>query len=102
MTNAQLLQKLWLHSREEDSGDSIIYRPESYKFPPARGREGMEFLAGGVYSEISPGPADRRARRPGTWTLTGDSILTIRVDGAADVIYQLVEVSGERLVLRRG
>ena len=56
----------WLHSREEDTDDVEVYRPESWDFPPARGRRGIEFCPGGELRLIGPGPGDRPETRPGT------------------------------------
>src|SRR5260370_746002 len=37
----QLLQRRWMHSREEDTATEMVFRPASYHFPPARGRTGF-------------------------------------------------------------
>jgi len=39
----------WTHSREEDRADILVYRPKDYPFPPARGREGLEFRKNGEF-----------------------------------------------------
>jgi hypothetical protein len=37
----------WMHSHEEDTDATEIYRPAEYAFPPARGRIGYEFIPDG-------------------------------------------------------
>ena len=32
----------WIRSREEDTGDIEVYRPEGFAFPPSFGRDGFE------------------------------------------------------------
>jgi hypothetical protein len=49
------LFRRWMHSHEEDEGDLRVYRPASYKFPPARGRRGLEFKPDGELVLYGPG-----------------------------------------------
>ena len=35
------LEGTWLVSREENSGDTLVYRLNTYAFPPSRGRTGF-------------------------------------------------------------
>lgn len=30
---AELVDKTWLHSFEEDAGDTVVYRPNTFEFP---------------------------------------------------------------------
>lgn len=57
----------WLHSREEDAGDVQVYRPETWDFPPARGRRGLEVGEDGELRLLAPGPDDRPQAVPGGW-----------------------------------
>ena len=70
----------WYHSHEEDREDLKFYRPESYSFPPSRGRTGFKLLPDGsaIYKSIGPNdvPRDNKAN----WELSKDStnlLLTI-------------------------
>ena len=48
----------WVHSREEDSGDIEVYRPDGFAFPPAFGRDGFEMRVDGEFIQDDIGPAD--------------------------------------------
>ena len=49
----------WLHAREEDSPDELVFRPEGYPLPLARGREEIELGEDGSFVARGPGPDDR-------------------------------------------
>jgi hypothetical protein len=55
---AQLVDKTWLHSYEEDAGDTVVFRPNTYDFPPSRGRTGFMLEAGGVIKRYEIAPTD--------------------------------------------
>ncbi len=59
----------WVHSREEDSGGILAYRPRGFPFPPAFGRDGFELRPDGTFIQFDPGPADGIVRIPGRWEL---------------------------------
>lgn len=50
------LFRLWLQSPEEQTDDILVFRPDGYELPRARGREKMEFKDGGefIYHQIAP------------------------------------------------
>lgn len=58
-TSDKALYKKWIHSYEDDEGDVKAYRPDTYKFPPARGRSGMSFKENGEFIKHNIHPADR-------------------------------------------
>jgi hypothetical protein len=94
------LTQRWLHSREEDSGNQIVYRPATYEFPPARGRTGFELRPDGSMIDIGIGPTDRRAEASGTWSLAGDRLILRGSAGAtSERSTRILAVSPERLVL---
>jgi hypothetical protein len=84
-----------MHSHEEDTDDRMVFRPASYRFPPARGRTGFELKEDGALVEHGIGPTDRRTQSPGRWTLEGK---TLRVGGRA---YTIVSLDRDRLVVRK-
>lgn len=49
----------WVHSREEDYDEIQVYRPSSYSFPPARGRDGFEIKSTEEFIEYGIGRDDR-------------------------------------------
>lgn len=89
--NQASIQGSWTHSFEEDQGDVLVYRPtQGFAFPPARGRETLEFGAGGELTERMPGPDDRPRDRAGNWTALGMN--RFRLGGATDAPGRAIEV----------
>lgn len=81
----------WTHSFEEDQGDVQVYRPtHSFAFPPARGRDTLEFAEGGELTERTPGPDDRPRDRAGRWTALGMN--RFRLGDTADTASRIIEV----------
>lgn len=78
----------WLHAREEDpeDGDELVFRPEGYPLPLARGREEIELRedADGGFVARAPGPDDR-------------PLATSELDD-----YYVAELVEDRLTLKRG
>ena len=78
---------LWLHAREEDpeDADELVFRPEGYPLPLARGREQIELREDGRGGFVAraPGADDR----PET---------TSELDG-----YYVAELQPDRLTLKR-
>lgn len=70
----------WWHSQEENTYPITenIYRPDSYNFPPARGRKGLEFLPNGDFVYHYPGPTDIPMTTEGKWSMFGNSRIFIR------------------------
>ncbi len=62
----ELYQK-WHHSFEEDKNDIMVFRPETFNFPPARGRSGMEFKDDGTFIQIKVGSTDVNQSIKGEW-----------------------------------
>jgi hypothetical protein len=92
----------WLHSFEEDEGDIRVYRPESFAFPRARGRPGIEFRPNGEFVDLSVGPADANLPALGSWDLEGPGQIAIRFDEPARSAQRLdvVELQPGLLKLR--
>ena len=78
---------LWLHAREEDpdDADELVFRPEGYPLPLARGREQIELRddGRGGFVARAPGADDR----PETTSELDD--------------YYVAEVQPDRLTLKR-
>jgi hypothetical protein len=71
----QCIQKSWLHSMEEDTDEVVVYRPEDYPLPPARGRVGFQFLPGGYLVYHGFGPSDEELLEHGRWEQPGQPII---------------------------
>ncbi|MBF9219885.1 hypothetical protein [Hymenobacter ruricola] len=90
----------WLSSREEDRGDTLVYRPNTYKFPPSRGRTGFAFKEFGRFEQFDIAPTDGLAGHPGTWVIDGTNKVRIHLDEGQEPDYTLEVVSLKNKVLK--
>ncbi len=77
---------LWLHSHEEDTGSTKVYRPAGYAFPRSRGRTAMELRPDGTYIQYDSGPDDRGRAVEGRWEDVGEGLVrttVTRIDGSS-------------------
>jgi hypothetical protein len=93
--DVKALCRHWVHSHEEDSDTEMVFRPASYKFPPARGRKGFELKPDGTLIDHGIGPTDRRTKSKGKWKLEGEEL---RVGERA---MKIVGIDRQRLVVRK-
>jgi hypothetical protein len=96
------LQQRWIHSHEEDTPAGKVFRPASYKLPPARGRRSFELKPDGRLVTRDIGPDDRGVTTEGTWALEGGDVLRMRLASGRERVYRIADASGDRLVLRGG
>jgi hypothetical protein len=68
---------LWGHSREEDGDGITVYRAQGFAFPPARGRDFIEFFADGTVRFYGAGPDDRTRAVMGEWRKVGGDIFEV-------------------------
>ena len=76
----------WMRSQEEDKDPDaswLLYRPDSYDFPPARGRSGFTLLKDGTFTLIQPSPVDGRQEKSGKWTMGAPGFFRISVPGSS-------------------
>ncbi len=66
-----VLQQTWLHAHEEDHGDTVVYRPNTYAFRPSRGRTGFQIEPNGVLTQYDIAPTDGLEKRAGKWRIEG-------------------------------
>ncbi|WP_422930159.1 hypothetical protein [Singulisphaera sp. PoT] len=71
------IYRVWVHSDEEDTEDFEVYRPESFDFPPARGRDGFEVKRGGAFVLREIGPADGIEEVDGKWEFKPADALSV-------------------------
>ena len=69
----------WVHSFEEDTATSRVYRPRSYEFPLARGREGFELRSTGEYVRYDIARRDGNVAMQGSWKRVGPAKLEVVV-----------------------
>lgn len=95
----------WIHAWEEDTGETIIFRPADYPLGPSRGREGYEFQTGGILVYHGFGPADAPLTSVGEWGWhSGDLIHLVINDpeGASiDEVLRIVSCDAETLQVER-
>jgi hypothetical protein len=80
---ASELLRTWRHSQEEDQGAVQVYRPATYAFPPARGREGYTFAPGGQLTKLAIAPTDGALPLPGHWRWVNARALHLTFDDSS-------------------
>ena len=102
ITNA-LLGKTWLHSHEEDRGDTLIYRPNTFDFPPARGRTGFTLEADGHFRQYDIAPTDGLEEKPGRWVMRDGNFLDVTFPNKTSTDYEveILEAAPEMLKVKR-
>ena len=99
---AELLQKRWIHSHEEDSDTEMVFRPASFKFPPSRGRAGFDLKRNQSYIDIGIAPADGPVESTGTWKLQDNQLQLFKPSSPAPSrTLSIVTVDKDRLVVRK-
>lgn len=94
------LEGTWLHAHEEDQGDVQVYRPNTYAFPPSRGRTGFQFDHNGLFTQLDIAPTDGLESHKGQWKAEGSTRVRISLDDKKDPDYSLEIVSLEKGVLK--
>lgn len=94
------LFQMWFHSREEDAGGMMVYRPADYEFPPARGRRGLEIMADGSFVLYDIAPTDGGLPVPGRWEALGVDHIRMRFDDPRRASFVLRIVSCNKRMLR--
>lgn len=89
----------WIHSHEEDSASSRVYRPSSYDFPLSRGREQWDLRADRSAVHYAIAPADGHEKRVGTWAYSDGKQLSITLS-TGNYYYEVEHVDSTRLVMR--
>ena len=92
----------WIYSFEDNKDGLEAYRPDSYEFPPARGREGWKFEENGTAKKQAIGPTDVYVTKEGKWTFSQENdknTLTISLDNQKTT-YEIVSVSDSILFVR--
>ena len=97
------LRRRWVHSHEEDTDTTSVYRPADAGLPPARGRTGFEFHPDGRVTLLGIAPADGTVESTGRWTVETGSV--IRIDGLPGpgdpLVLTVLSCDDDRLVVER-
>jgi hypothetical protein len=78
---AELLGQTWLHSYEEDQDDVLVYRPNTYDFPPSRGRTGFILEREGVAKQYVIAPTDGLEEQIGIWEFRDKNMVLVHIQG---------------------
>jgi hypothetical protein len=99
-SSLKALEGTWLNAHEENRGDTLVYRPNTYKFLPARGRTGFAIEPYGRFTQFDIAPTDGLEGRDGTWTATGPHSLRIHLEDGNTPDYTLEVISLKNKVLK--
>jgi hypothetical protein len=93
----------WMHSHEEDTDTTEIYRPAEYAFPPARGRTGYEFLPDGQAVYLGIAAADGSTYVRGRWQLEASDRVSVTMEDPRikSVVLRVLGCAPDKLVLSR-
>jgi len=95
-----LTDRVWMRSHEEEQGPVRLYRPQNYPFPPARGREGLEFRSDGTFDYLTPGRGDKPVSNTGRWRSAPNDPIRITANIGGTVIeLKIVELKDDMLRL---
>lgn len=100
----QAIFRSWKHSREEDCGGVLVFRPsDTFDFPPAFFRDEMTFRENGRFSLTRPGPADAPQTSLGTWQALGSDRIRIEFANPQQrpLNIQIVAIDETVLMIRR-
>jgi hypothetical protein len=100
----EALHQHWVHSHEEDTADTMVFRPFDYDFPLSRGRASFELQSEGKLMQHGGiAPDDRTQRTPGRWELQGDDKLAFYTEQSAQPsrVLQIKSIDKDRLVVKK-
>ena len=100
MTLPSQIFRRWTHSREEDRADILVYRPKDYPFPPARGREGLEFRENGEFIRYQIGATDRSLGVPGRWSIQNTNMVEVQFPNQSVSSYTLTILECDEQILK--
>ncbi len=92
----------WIHSREEDTPDEMVFRPPDFAFPPSRGRAGIELRSDNACIGSGIGATDVGRVRNGQWHVdeTDDRQIRIDFDDGREVMV-VTSVAPDKLTIRK-
>jgi len=101
--DASALAQGWLHSHEEDTGDTMVFRPSSFKLGPSRGRAGFDLKPDGELVESRIAAVDGSLKQAGRWKLSETGKLYFyREDPAKPArVLEIESLSKDKLVVKR-
>ncbi|GAB2530303.1 hypothetical protein GCM10027189_07680 [Rufibacter soli] len=99
---AAVYGKTWLHSYEEDSAEVRSYRPNTFDFPPSRGRTGFSLLENGTFVRYGIAPTDGLEEQPGRWKAHGKNEIQVQYDNPSNApeTLEIISVTEDKITLR--
>ena len=93
----------WMHSFEEDNEGIMVYRPDEYDFPRARGRDGIEFRSDGVFIYWGIGPTDAPRGINGHWRVESSGRVLVSFEGNVQPsrILEILQIDAGILKVRQ-
>ncbi|UOQ65410.1 hypothetical protein [Hymenobacter volaticus] len=95
-----LIGRTWLFSYEGSKDGVDVYRPNTYAFPPSRGRVGFRFDPDGQFTQLHIAPTDGLEAHEGTWTPLSNTLFYISFNDNKGANYKLHIISLDNDVLR--
>ena len=77
-----------------------MYRPKDYPFPPARGREGLEFRENGGFISYQIGPTDGGLAVPGQWLIQETNVVEVQFPNQSASSYTLTILECDEQILK--
>jgi hypothetical protein len=89
-------------SVEEKSDKGWIYRPHTYDFPPARGREGFELFPDSTFIEYMIAPTDGYVKLRGAWRIESGNELVFSYENKEipEKKYGIMALDKGKLILK--
>lgn len=88
----------WVHSYEDDTDSTKVFRPESYDFPPARGRERFALKEDGSFLYYGIAPNDGYAPpTKGSWKAQNQQTLSATA-GDVSLTISLQQLKNEEII----
>lgn len=101
----ELLLGTWMVSHEEDgkapAGARIWRNTKFFKFPPARGREGITFLPDGKCIFLAIAPTDGTEEQPGRYGWGGKDHLKVTLENGRLITFKIQELTAEKMVAKQ-
>jgi hypothetical protein len=97
------LLQVWLHSPNEDTKDSHVYRPRDLNQSPGRARRGFELRGNGDFVNIEVGQTDASTGSEGKWRLVAPNVIEVS-HGSSDRparVMRIVSHSPDRLEIKK-
>ena len=100
MTLPSSIFRRWTHSHEEDQANILVYRPQDYLFPPARGREGLEFRKNGEFIRYQIAPTDGSLAIPGQWSVQNTGLVEVKFPNQSTSSYAFTILECDEQILK--